>query len=161
MMADRQAATFPQRLASGLALLAAALWTGSLWGVGLLAVPVLFQSLADKMMAGMLAGKMFTLVSFTGMACASYLMIYLAAQSGTRALRHPLFLIAATMLLLVMAGEFILQPEMAALKAQALPADVMHSPLSDRFQFLHHVASSLYLVECLLGIALVLKAKRC
>jgi len=161
MTTDTQMASLPQQLARAISRLAITVWVGCLWGVGMLAVPVLFHNLADKMLAGMLAGKMFTLVAYVGMACACYLLIQLTFEFGKQAIRRPLFLIAAVMLVLTLAGEFGLQPEMAALKAQALPADVMHSPFFDRFDQLHKIATGIYLAECLLGAVLVLKAKRC
>lgn len=144
-----------------IALLAITLWVGSLWSVGFLAVPVLFQTLPDKMLAGMLAGKMFSLVAYVGLSSASYILIYLAADSGKQAFRQNVFWIAVMMLLLVLAGEFVIQPEMAALKAQALPSDVMHSAFAERFQMLHRIATGIYVVQSLLGIVLALKAKRC
>ncbi len=153
--------TMARRWARNIAALAATLWAGSLWGVGFLSVPVLFGTLPDRMLAGMLAGKMFTLVAWTGMACAAYLLIYLLADSGKRACRQPLFLIAAGMLGLTLIGEFGLQPEMAALKAQSLPADVLHSAFAGRFQMLHGIAHVIYTAQCLLGIGLVLKARDC
>lgn len=144
-----------------IALLAATLWAGALWSVGFLAVPVLFQTLPDKMLAGVLAGKMFTLVAYAGMASAGYLLVYLAGESGKQAWRKLLLWIVAVMLLLALAGQFWIQPEMAALKALALPADVMHSPFAGRFSVLHHLATAIYVVQSLLGIALVLKARHC
>ncbi len=161
MALDTQKPSLPKQLVPSLALLATALWVGSLWGVGFLAVPVLFQNLPDKMLAGMLAGKMFTLVSYAGIGSASCLLASQVILFGKQAFRQPVFLITIAMLLLTLTGEFVLQPEMAALKAQALPADVMHSPFSGRFDLLHRIATGLYVTECLLGIALVLKAKRC
>ena len=160
-MPDTQKAALTRRLAAGLVLLAVTLWVGSLWSVGFLAVPVLFRNLPDKMLAGMLAGKMFSLVAYVGISSACYLLASQVIQFGKQAFRHPFFLIASAMLLLTLAGEFILQPEMAALKAQALPADVMHSPFSRRFDLLHQIATGLYVAESLLGIALVVKAKQC
>ncbi len=159
-MSDPQAVSAAGKWAQGFALLAIAFWVGSLWSVGFLAVPVLFQNLPDKMLAGMLAGKMFTLVAYVGMGSACYLLARQMAMSGKQIFRQPLFLIVFFMLLLTLSGEFILQPEMALLKAQALPADVMHSPFSGRFDLLHRIATGLYLTECMLGIALVLHAKR-
>ncbi len=146
-------------LPGGIALLSITLWVGSLWAIGFLAVPVLFYAQPDKMLAGMLAGHMFTLVSYVGIVCAGYLLAYCRVRFGSGMLREPLFLIAAAMLLLVLASEFGLQPQMAALKAQALPNDVMHSPYAARFDLLHRVASSLYVVKSLLGVALVLKGR--
>ena len=146
-------------LASNGALLAITAWVGALWGVGFLAVPVLFHAQPDKMLAGMLAGHMFTLVSYVGMACAGYLLAYVAARLGERSVREPLFFIVSTMLLLVLISEFGLQPQMAALKALAQPYDVMHSAYAERFDILHKIATALYVAKSLLGAALVVRGK--
>lgn len=142
-------------------MLAATAWAGSLWGVGFLAVPVLFHALPDKMEAGMLAGEMFTLVAYVGMACGACLLLLQGAEFGRRAWRQPLFLIVSAMLLLALAGQFGLQPEMADLKAQALPDDVMQSPFAAQFDLLHKIATALYSAQSLLAIALVLKPRHC
>ena len=60
------------------------------------------------------------------------------------------------MLLLVLIGQFGIQPAMAELKAQALPLDVMHSAQAGQFKALHGVASILYLVQSVLGLLLLL-----
>ncbi len=160
-MPDPQKPPVAERWAARLALPLVTLWVGGLWSVGFLAVPVLFRNLPDKMLAGMLAGKMFTLVSYVGIGSACYLLASQIMLFGRQALGQPVFRIVSAMLLLTLAGEFILQPEMAALKAQALPADVMHSPFAGRFELLHWIATGLYIADSLLGIALVMKAKRC
>lgn len=146
-------------LPGGIALLSITLWVGSLWGVGFLAVPVLFYAQPDKMLAGMLAGHMFTIVAYVGIACAGYLLAYCRVRFGPGTLRQPLFLLVAAMLLLVLVSQFGLQPQMAALKAQALPDDVMHSAYAARFDLLHRIASSLYVAKSLLGAGLVLKSR--
>ncbi|MBI1175113.1 MAG: DUF4149 domain-containing protein [Sideroxydans sp.] len=147
-------------LGNKLAWLAATAWVGSQWGIGYLAVPVLFQSLPDKMLAGMLAGKMFSLVAYLGMASALYLLAYRLREAGGTALRQSPFWITAVMLLLTLISEFGFQPVMASLKAQALPADVMHSAFAGQFKMLHGIASISYLVQSLLGALLILKMVR-
>ncbi len=159
MKADITTTSLKGRLADGAALLCMTLWVGSLWGVGFLAVPVLFEAQPDKMLAGMLAGLMFTLVAYLGIACASYLLAHMAVRFRRRAFRQPAFLLVAAMLLLVLVSQFGIQPQMAALKAQALPNDVMHSIYAARFDTLHHVASALYVAKALLGAALVIFGK--
>ncbi|HKB60883.1 MAG TPA: DUF4149 domain-containing protein [Gallionellaceae bacterium] len=146
-------------LAAGIGHLAITLWVGSLWGVGFLAVPILFEAQPDKMLAGMLAGKMFTLISYLGIACALYLLAWFGVRPGRRAVRDPLFLIVAAMLLLVLVSQFGLQPQMAALKALAHPGDVTQSVYASRFNTLHHTATALYIGKALLGAALVLISK--
>jgi len=149
-----------KKFADSMTLLAITAWVGGLWGIGYVAVPVLFQTLPDRMLAGFLAGKMFTLVAYIGMASACYLLTYYLNTYGRAALRHTVFQIVLSMLLLAVIVQFAIQPIMTDLKAQALPADVMHSAFADRFKMLHGVSSILYLLQSLLGVMLVLKAKR-
>jgi hypothetical protein len=147
---------WPQHLAS---LLITA-WAGSLWAVGYLAVPVLFYAQPDKQMAGMLAGQMFSLVAYLGMVCGAYLLLYRYFKYGRIALRQNLFWVVSAMLLFTLVIQCGIQPVMTELKAQALPLDVMHSAFADRFKMLHGVSSIIYLIESLLGIYLVIKARQ-
>ena len=141
-----------------MAFLAITVWVGVLWGIGYVAVPVLFQTLPNRMLAGMLAGKMFTLTAYIGSGCC--LLAYYLNESGRAAFRQTVCRVVLLMLLLVLIGQFGIQPVMTDLKVQALPADVMHSPYADHFKMLHGLSSILYLVQSLLGVVLVLKARR-
>lgn len=141
-----------------LSLIIIALWAGALWMTGISAY-VLFDTLQDKQMAGMLAGKLFMMVSYIGMVSAFYLLIQRLLQHGTTALKQAFFWAVFVMLLLVLAGHFGIQPILEGLKTQALPADVMQSVFADRFRNWHGVASIAYLIECLLAVVMVLKAR--
>lgn len=141
-----------------LSLIIVTLWAGALWMTGISAY-VLFDSLQDKQMAGMLAGKLFTVVSYIGMASAFYLLIHRLVHNGTMALKQAFFWAVFLMLLLVLAGHFGIQPILEGLKAQAFPADVMQSVFADRFRNWHGVASIAYVIECVLAIVMVLKAR--
>jgi hypothetical protein len=127
------------------------LWVGSLWAIGYLAVPILFYSLDDRMLAGMLAGKMFTLVSYIGLGCGALLLTLTltASPSVWRARRRWLLVM---MLGLVIAGEFVLQPMMAELKIGGL---VVGSEQAASFARLHGIASILYMINSLAGAVLV------
>ena len=144
---------------SRLNLIVITLWVGALWATGLSAY-VLFDSLQDKQLAGSLAGKLFTVVSYIGMVSGFYLLIQRLLDYGTIALKQSFFWAVFAMLLLVLAGHFGIQPILAQLKADAMPTDVMHSIFAERFGKWHGVASVAYLVECLLGFVLVLKARQ-
>ncbi len=145
-------------MAYRLSLIIITLWAGALWMTGGSAY-VLFDSLQDKQLAGMLAGKLFTVVSYIGLASAVYLLVYRVAQYGTAAFKQAFFWAVLVMFLLVLAGHFGIQPILDGLKTQALPADVMQSVFADRFRNWHGVASVAYLVECLLALVMVLKAR--
>lgn len=147
------------RWADGFALMLITAWVGGLWAIGYLAAPTLFHALADRQLAGMLAGKMFAWIAYLGLFSAVYLLIHRLARYGTGALKQAFFWTVFVMLLLTLAGHFGIQPVLAQLKAQALPADVMQSVFADRFRAWHGVASIAYLLESLLGIVLVLRAR--
>ena len=131
------------------------LWVGGMWAVGFVVAPTLFVRLPDRGLAGMLAGRLFTLVAFIGIACAAYLLLYRLMRFGAASLRQGFFWAVLLMLLLVLVGEFGVQPVLESLKAQALPKEVMASVFRERFDTWHGVASGLYVIESLFGIALV------
>ena len=135
--------------------IALTLWIGGLWAVGYLVAPTLFYTLADRALAGMVAGKLFTLIAYVGIACAVYLLLYRLVRFGGASFKHAIFWIVLLLLVLTLAGEFGVQPILASLKDQALPKGVMESVFRDRFAAWHGVASVLYLIQSVLGILLV------
>lgn len=143
-------------IADALQSITATLWVGGMWAIGFIVTPMLFATLPDRALAGLLAGKFFSLIAWTGIACAVYLLVYRLARDGAAALRQGLFWIVLLMLVLAIAGEFGVQPLLAALKEQALPKQVMESVLRDRFATWHGVASGLYVIQSALGAALVI-----
>jgi hypothetical protein len=139
-----------------LASLCTVFWVGGIWAVGYLAVPVLFQSMPDRQLAGLLAGKMFTWIAYVGIGCALYLLAYQVQKLGRTALKQKPFIVIMSMLILVLAGQFVIQPMIVGLKAQAFPLDVMQSALASQFKAMHGLASILYLLQSLLGLLLVI-----
>lgn len=145
-----------RRVADAAAAVAVTLWAGGLWAIGYIAAPTLFAQLADRMLAGTLAGRMFTVVAWVGIACAGYLITYLLVGRGWSAFRSAAFWIVVAMLLLTLAGHFGIQPLLAEMREEAFPRQVMETVLRDRFATWHGISSGLYLMESLLGVALVL-----
>jgi len=113
----------------------------------------------DKQLAGQLAGKLFTIVSYIGLISGTYLLLDRLIGFGLGAFKQSIFWIIFLMLVLVLAGHFGIQPLLAHLKSSAYPADVMQSVFASRFKTWHGVASIAYLLECLLGFGLVLKIR--
>ena len=133
------------------------LWVGGLWAVGYLAAPTLFYNLDDRMLAGMLAGKMFGYIAWVGLVCGAWLLIFRLGRLGGAALKQGFFWIVLVMLLLSLAQQFGIQPILQQLKDQAMPKDVMESLFRDRFAAWHGVSSAVYLIQSLLGLAAVAK----
>ncbi|MEF8767507.1 DUF4149 domain-containing protein [Candidatus Accumulibacter contiguus] len=150
-----------RRLADALYDVALTLWVGGLWTIGYLVAPTLFAALSsDRQTAGMLAGKLFELMGWVGLACASYLLLFLLLRSGSAVMRRWNFWLLLLMLVLTAVSLFGLQPLLAQLKADALPREVMESVLRNRFAAWHGVSSILYLVQSVLGLLLVTRAGR-
>ena len=128
--------------------------------IGYIAAPVLFSSLGDRQLAGLVAGKLFSLIGWIGLGSATHLLLFLLVRQGGQVFKGAVFWLVLSMALLVAASQFGIQPLMAQLKADALPREVMASVLRDRFAAWHGISSILYLVQSLLGLWLVVWANR-
>ena len=149
-----------RKLSEALWFIAITLWVGGLWAIGYIVAPVLFSSLGDRQLAGMLAGKLFALIGWIGLGSAAYLLLFLLVRQGGQVFKGAVFWLVLSMVLLVAASQFGIQPLMAQLKADALPREVMASVLRDRFAAWHGISSIIYLVQSLLGLWLVVWANR-
>lgn len=147
-----------KRFWDGLAGVLLVLWIGGMWAIGYVAAPVLFASLEDKQLAGNLAGRLFELGAWIGLAAASYLLLYRLIRDGGSALKTLFFWVVALMLVLTAASHFGIAPIMQSLKDQAMPLAVMQSVFADRFARWHGVSSIVYLIQSALGLLLVWRA---
>jgi len=129
------------------------LWVGGMWVVGYLVAPTLF-SMLEKSIAGNVAGQLFTLLSYLGLFCGSLLLIGLVSRVGAQVTQHWMFWVLVAMLVIILIGQFVLQPMMAELKATGL-TDLNRS----EFGKLHGIASVLFLINSLLGLSLVISQK--
>lgn len=145
-----------RRLAEHLYSIVITLWVGTLWAVGYLVAPTLFHMLDDRMLAGRIAGQLFTYVAWFGMVAAAYLLVFVALRREGGAFRNGVFWVVLVMLALTVAGYFGIQPILNQLKADSFPREVMESALRDRFAAWHGVSSIVYLLQSLLGMLLVL-----
>ena len=110
--------------------------------------PALFANLEDRALAGSLAGSLFEIIAYIGLACGILLLLfnqlrYTSQRFNWRAV------VLLLMLLFVAAGQFLVAPMITELRAQGLTD-------STEFGRLHGMAYALYLVNSLLGLALVL-----
>jgi hypothetical protein len=128
------------------------LWVGGMWAIGFIAAPTLFNMLDNRQLAGNLAGQLFTIMSYLGLVCGGLLLLGALVRSGSRWARDGRVWALIVMLIVVVIGEFVLQPMMVQLKASGLPEG---SPEAAQFGTLHGIASTLFLINSLLGLGLV------
>jgi hypothetical protein len=136
--------------ASRLQLLLAAAWAGILVAVGGVAAPSLFAVL-DRAMAGMAAGRIFTVEAHVSVVLAMVLFVIERQRTRQSAIHAGTSVMSAEVLLTLGAlfatvlGHFALRPMMEAAKAG-------QGSLS--FGALHAISSSLFLFKGLLVLAL-------
>jgi hypothetical protein len=119
------------------AMLAAALWWGSLCVIGFLVVPLLFANLPTPAMAGSMAGRLFSAQTWLSVACA--LLLFLASQAqeeGGSSLdwRGGALLFVIAGLLLALLSQFGVAPHILA---------------RENLKVWHAVGSAMYLLQWL------------
>jgi len=128
------------------------LWVGGMWTVGFLVAPTLFAMLADnRMLAGSIAGRLFTTMSYVGLVCGALLLLAVIMQHGKAWLRQWRAGVLLLMLVIICIGEFVLQPMMAELKQAGLQDENAAA-----FARLHGVSSVLFLINSVAGLVLVI-----
>jgi len=135
-----------------------ALWLGSLVTIGYLVAPVLFATLNDTQVAGMIAGKLFRIEGTVSLVLSVALMVF-ANLLVKRTLNQykPVRWYLLAMLICAVVVAFVLQPMMNALREEALAQGfpVMASPLAASFGRLHGISSVLYLIQTVVGLVLL------
>jgi hypothetical protein len=131
------------------AALLAALWAGSLLTVCIIAAPTAFAVLGDRSLAGAVAGRLFQIESWLGVAFALVIAPLLYVQR-----RGPLR--ADVILIVVTAGaplasQLVLGPLMQSARAAGDMA---------RFGALHGVSALLFVLACLGALALAWRLNR-
>ena len=128
------------------------LWIGGMWTVGYIVAPTLFAMLADRALAGAVAGQLFSVMSYIGLLAAGILLSGQCYRTKAAWRQNWRIWLLLVMLLIIVIGEFYLQPLMAELKQAGLQPD---SDNARHFSQLHGVASTLFVINSLLGLGLV------
>lgn len=109
------------------------LWAGSLWSVALWVTPILFSAQPDRHLAGILAGRIFSVETYVALAAATFALLLPVRN------RFMWGFVAAALLAL---NEWALRPFMVAARANGSAAGLT-------FGAWHGVSSVLYLAACL------------
>lgn len=125
------------------------IWVGGMWTIGYIVAPVLFQML-DKPLAGNVAGQLFTIINYLGLFSATALIINILVKQGFNSQHWQLWTLVV-MLIVILIGQFLLQPMMSELKSVGLSEEN-----ASQFARLHGTASILFLLNSLAGLALVI-----
>jgi hypothetical protein len=117
------------------------LWAGSLWSVGLWVTPILFAVESDHRLAGVLAGRIFSIETYVGVAVA---VLALLLPGRTK------FAWGYLAAVLLAGNEWGLRPVMVAAREHG-------SAMGLTFGAWHGVSAVIYLAACLALLILVWK----
>ncbi|MFV2059922.1 MAG: DUF4149 domain-containing protein [Gammaproteobacteria bacterium] len=128
------------------------IWIGGMWAVGYIVAPTLFALLDDRALAGSIAGRLFSIMSFVGIFCSVTLLAGQFVQFGKNCISkmHWQSWVLITMLIIILIGQFILQPMMSEMREAGLVGEA-----AKNFGRLHGVSSVLFLINSLGGLVLV------
>lgn len=135
---------------------------GGMWVLAYVAVPIIFQQLPDKVLAGRLAGEVLVYSNYLVLLCFILLVLLglfdnLKSNGMGNSCKLYLVLIASSIVLILL-NQFFVFPTMQGLKELVAPFDVMSSPLRGEFIFWHGVSSVIYLTHSLLGVGVLITA---
>ena len=131
-------------------------WIGGLWVIGALVLPVVMGSLGDdRELAGKLAGQLLNIITWTGVACAPVLLFYVLRRDGWRAFKGGAFWLLLTMLVCSAALLLVVFPIVHELRPTQITAKAV-GVIGDGFRKWHLISVSLYVLQCVCGLAVVL-----
>lgn len=136
-----------------IALLIASICTGSLWSIGFLVAPTLFDALPQRALAGDLAGRLFRLQMLATLVACCLVMLLRGLE---RLLQDAACRWSLLMLLLACVMHFGVLPEVAILRAARLESAAM----AEKFGLWHGVSSTLYGVMALVATGWLLALGR-
>lgn len=132
--------------------IAATLWIGGMWVIGLIVTPTLFTSL-DKTVAGVVAGKLFISIAWVGLVCGVLLLVAAVGKNGVRAVKTASFWLVVGMLACTLLNQFAVNPMVAHLKLTMNHA--AEGMFGGGFATWHAISSLIYLLQSLMGLAWV------
>lgn len=127
-------------------------WIGGMWAIGYVVTPTLFDMLDDRILAGTIAGRLFTIMSYAGLFCGGLLLAGQLVRAARNWLRSARVWALAVMLAVILVGEFALTPAMVELRDSGLAEGGRQAA---RFARLHGISATLFLINSLLGLGLV------
>lgn len=139
-------------------IIIASLWVGGMWSM-FMVTTVLFNKIPSAYIAGNLAGDMFQFLNYFGFGAGLLILFIQFKALGIGFLKSSVLWVILVMLILIMINYFGIQPIIDAIKVEALPKEVMESVFADRFSTWHGIASIGYLIQCLLGLVLLIKIR--
>ena len=140
-----------------LAVIISSLWVGGIWAM--LMVTIILFNKAPLWMADYIVEDMFTFMNLFGIFSSSYLLFYGFKKENLLFLKSITFWLIILMLSLILISYFGINPILENFRESSISKEIIESVFADRYGTWHGIASAAFLIECFLGIFLVLKIR--
>ena len=141
-----------------LSIIISSLWVGGLWTM-LMVTTILFNKIPSSYIAGAIANDMFTFMNLFGIFSSGFLLIYGFKTSNFSFFKTITFWLIILMLSLILISYFGINPILENFRDSSVSKEIIESVFADRYSTWHGVASAAFLIECFLGIFLILKIR--
>ena len=134
------------------------LWVGGLWAM-LMVTTILFNKIPGNYIATAIALDMLLFMHLFGVT-SSFILLFIGFKStGATFLKSSVFWLIIILLLIISISYFGINPFVESLNVNDLPKELMEGVFAERFDNWYGIASIAYLIECVLGIFLLLKIR--
>ena len=141
-----------------LAVIISSLWVGGIWTM-LMVTTILFNKIPSSYIAAVIAEDMFTFMNLFGIFSSSYLLFYGFKKENLFFFKSITFWLIILMLSLILISYFGINPILENFRESSISKEIIESVFADRYSTWHGIASAAFLIECFLGIFLVLKIR--
>ena len=141
-----------------LSIIISSLWVGGLWSM-LMVTTILFNKVPSSYIAGAIANDMFAAVNLFGMFSSAFLLIYGFRKENLSFIRSITLWILILMLSLILISYFGINPILENFRYNSVSKEIIESVFVSRYSTWHGIANTAFLIECFLGIFLILKIR--
>ena len=141
-----------------LSIIITSLWVGGLWSM-LMVTTILFNKIPSSYIAGAIANDMFAFMNLYGMFSSGFLIIYGFKKNNLLFFRSVIFWLLLLMLFLILISYFGINPIIDNFNDSSVSKEIIESVFISRSGTWHGIASAAFLIECVLGIFLILKIR--
>ena len=141
-----------------LSIIISSLWVGGLWSM-LMVTTILFNKIPSSYIAGAIANDMFAFMNLFGMFSSGFLLIFGFRKENLSFIRTITFWLLIIMLSITIISYFGINPILENFRDNSISKEIIESVFVNRYSTWHGIASTAFLIECFLGIFLILKIR--
>ena len=141
-----------------LSIIISSLWVGGLWSM-LMVTTILFNKVPSSYIAGAIVNDMFVFMNLFGIFSSVFLLISGFRKENFSFIKSITFWILILMLVLILISYFGINPILENFRDNSVSKEIIESVFVSRYSTWHGIASTAFLIECFLGIFLVLKIR--